>query len=164
MLQRIYVIWWDVLINVLTASVLMPRELRYVAYKIAGLNVQTRAINPRCYFGGNQISIGQGTFINYNCYFDNTSPISIGNNCDIAMEVIFCTSTHEMGTKQRRAGKSTGKPIEVKDGCWIGARATIMPGVTIGEGCIIASGSVVNKDCEPNGMYAGVPARRIKDM
>jgi acetyltransferase-like isoleucine patch superfamily enzyme len=47
---------------------------------------------------------------------------------------------------------------------WIGANAIILCGVTVGEGCIIASGSVVTKDCYPNGMYAGVPAKRIKDL
>ena len=50
------------------------------------------------------------------------------------------------------------------DGCWICAGCTILPGVTIGEGCVIAAGSVVNKDCAPDGLYAGVPAKRIKDL
>jgi maltose O-acetyltransferase len=77
---------------------------------------------------------------------------------------MFCTSTHEIGSRERRGGKSISIPIKVGNGCWIGARSMILPGVTIGDGCIIAAGSVVTKDCEPNGLYAGTPAKRIKDL
>nr|WP_243895920.1 acyltransferase [Paenibacillus sp. F411] len=77
---------------------------------------------------------------------------------------MFCTDTHEIGTSDERGGERKLLPIKVDDGCWIGARVTILPGVTVGQGCIIAAGAVVTKDCEPNGLYAGVPARRIKDL
>jgi maltose O-acetyltransferase len=80
------------------------------------------------------------------------------------MEVLFCTSTHIMGPATERAGRVHPQPITVGDGCWIGARSVILPGVTIGDGCVIAAGAVVNKDCAANGMYAGVPARRVKDL
>ncbi|QYR20593.1 acyltransferase [Paenibacillus sp. sptzw28] len=80
------------------------------------------------------------------------------------MDVLFCTSSHDPGTKHKRAGKNNGKPIIIGDGSWIGARSIILQGVTVGEGCIIAAGSLVNKDCEPNGLYAGIPAKRIKDL
>ncbi|WP_060664555.1 DapH/DapD/GlmU-related protein [Bacillus sp. CHD6a] len=80
------------------------------------------------------------------------------------MEVLFCTSTHEFGTCERRAGKPYGKPIKIGNGCWVGARVTILPGVTIGDGCIIAAGSVVTKDCESNSLYSGVPAKRVKGL
>jgi maltose O-acetyltransferase len=52
----------------------------------------------------------------------------------------------------------------IEDGCWIGAGATILPGVTVRAGCIVASGAIVTKDCEPNGLYAGNPARRIREL
>lgn len=52
----------------------------------------------------------------------------------------------------------------VGDGCWIGANATILPGVTVAPGCVIAAGAVVTKDTEPDGLYAGVPARRVRDL
>ncbi|MCR4913326.1 MAG: acyltransferase [Lactobacillus sp.] len=55
-------------------------------------------------------------------------------------------------------------PVKIDDGCWIGANVTILPGVHIGKGCVIGAGAVVNKDCEPNGVYVGVPAKRIKDL
>jgi len=80
------------------------------------------------------------------------------------MEVLLCTSTHEIGSESQRAGTTIQLPIIIEDGCWVGARANILPGVKIGKGCIIAAGSVVTKDCEPNGLYAGVPAKRIRDL
>jgi maltose O-acetyltransferase len=54
------------------------------------------------------------------------------------------------------------KPVRVSDRCWLGARATILPGVTIGEGTIIGAGAVVTKDCKPGAVYVGVPARRLR--
>ncbi|WP_081357668.1 acyltransferase [Neomoorella thermoacetica] len=80
------------------------------------------------------------------------------------MEVMICTSTHVIGEKNKRAGESKNLPVIIGDGCWIGTRAVILPGVKIGEGCIIAAGAVVTKDCESNGLYAGVPAKRIKNL
>lgn len=52
----------------------------------------------------------------------------------------------------------------IEDGCWIGACTTIMPGVKIAKGCVIGSHSLVLKDTEPNGLYTGIPAKRIKDL
>ncbi len=77
---------------------------------------------------------------------------------------MFCTTTHKMGTSERRAKEVIEKSIVIGSGTWIGARATIIPGVYVGNGCVIAAGAIVSKDCEPNGLYAGVPARRIKNL
>nr|WP_246298615.1 DapH/DapD/GlmU-related protein [Nocardioides panaciterrulae] len=80
------------------------------------------------------------------------------------MRVLFCTATHEIGPASRRAGEQVKADITVGDGVWIGAGAQVMPGVTIGDGCVIAAGTVVVRDCAPHGMYAGVPARRVRDL
>lgn len=80
------------------------------------------------------------------------------------MDVLFCVSSHEIGASTGRAGKDVKKGIKIGNGCWIGARVTILPGVEIKEGCVIASGAVVTSVCEPNGLYGGVPARRIKNL
>jgi maltose O-acetyltransferase len=161
---RLLIIRWELWVNIIAASPLLPPQVRFLFYKIAGIKLSTNDIRPRCYMGGNRISIGNGTFINCYCHFDNSSHIVIGENCSIAMEVMFVTSTHELGGPKQRAGKSIGKPIRIENGCWIGARSTILPGVTIREGCMIAAGSFIVKDCESNGLYAGVPAKRIKEL
>ncbi|QJA09391.1 acyltransferase [Romboutsia sp. CE17] len=75
---------------------------------------------------------------------------------------MFCTSTHKIGDKSKRAGNFYSQNIKVGNGCWIGARATILPGVIIEDGCIIAAGSVVSKNCESNYLYAGIPAKKIR--
>ena len=58
----------------------------------------------------------------------------------------------------RRAGEGTARPIEIGDGCWIGARSVILGGVRIGAGCVVAAGSVVTRDVPDNVLVAGVPA------
>jgi maltose O-acetyltransferase len=92
------------------------------------------------------------------------APISIGDDCSIGMEVLLCTSTHELGPSSCRAGDLAGKPIVISNGCWIGARSIILPGVTIGSGSIIGAGSVVTKDCGPNGLYCGSPAQLVRKL
>ena len=102
--------------------------------------------------------------MNHRCYFDTRDRISVGARVAFGMEVMVCTSTHEPGDQQRRAGPYTTAPVTIGDGSWIGARALILPGVTVGEGCVVAAGAVVREDCEPGGLYAGVPARRVRDL
>ena len=69
-----------------------------------------------------------------------------------------------IGSRERRAGASTAKSIEIGNGTWIGARSVILPGVKIGEGVIIGAGAVVVEDCEDNSLYAGNPAHLIKRL
>jgi maltose O-acetyltransferase len=110
------------------------------------------------------VRIGKETFINNNCFFLNLNSVTIGENCAIGPEVMFADATHYIGGQKRRAGGLVTKPIEVGNGCWIGARAMILPGVHVGESCVISAGAVVTKNCQANGLYAGVPARRVKDL
>lgn len=154
----------DIIINKIASSKLVSNKIRVLIYKLCGLKICTKNIKPDCFMGGTDITIGKDTFINYGCFFDNSSSIEVGMNCNIAMQVMFCTSSHEIGDSEKRAGMNIGQPIKIEDGCWIGARAMILPGVTIGKGCVIAAGAVVTKDCEPNGLYIGVPAKRTREL
>ena len=139
-------------LNGICSSNIFHNKIRKVLYKIAGLNIGQASIHSECFIGGNNLTIGDGTFI------------CIKEKCNIAYEVTFCTSSHRIGNSEKRAGENIAKGITVNKGCWIGARVTILPGVTVGEGCIIAAGSVVSEDCEPNSLYAGVPAKKVKDL
>lgn len=154
----------DAVLNVIPASPLVPTVVRFLIYRAAGLDLRTYKIYPRCFFGGNQVSIGKGTFVSYGCFFDAVASISIGDRCAIANEVCFVTSYHLVGGPKARAGERRARPIRIGNGCWVGARATFLPGVSVGDGCIIGAGAVVTKDCEPNALYAGVPARVIKRL
>ena len=75
---------------------------------------------------------------------------------------MLITGTHHLGEEYQRAGVETALPITVGDGAWIGANCTILPGVTIGRGAVVAAGSVVTKSIGDNEMYAGVPAKLIR--
>ncbi len=143
----------------------MPTRLRTELLRAFGLSIHSSCrVSARCWFGGSGISLGRGTFLNYDCFLDNSAPVTIGEGCSLGMGVMIVTSEHEIGPGSRRAGRAKSAPVIIGDGTWVGARAFIGPGVTIGNGCIIGAGAVVLGDCDPNGLYAGVPARRVKDL
>ena len=148
----------DIVLNYFLNSPLIPIQLRWRLLRAYGLQIERSSISPKVWFGSSNISIGEGTFINYRAIFHTHGRISIGKNCDIAMDAEFITTAHEVGGPDRRAGQPVPRPISIGDGVWIGARALIMPGVTIGSGAVVAAGSVVTGDCEPNSLYAGAPA------
>jgi maltose O-acetyltransferase len=153
------------IVNTLLASVLVPARVRVAALRVCGMRIGAGAsVYPLCFLSDTNITIGSNTFVNAKCFFDNFAAITVGERCEIAMEVMLCTSSHGIGTADYRAGDLFGAPVVIGDGCWLGARVTVLPGVTIGEGCLIAAGAVVTVDCEPNGLYAGVPARRVRDL
>jgi len=111
-----------------------------------------------------KLIIGQHCLINLGCLFDLGAPITIGHRVAIGHEVLLLTGSHEVGPPAYRAGPLYTRPITIGDGAWIGSRSTVLPGVTIGAGAIIAAGSLVNKNVAPNTMVGGTPARLIKDM
>jgi maltose O-acetyltransferase len=155
---------WHWLVNVLAASPAVGRERRSRLLARAGVDVGKALVEPGCFFFGADVHLGEWTWVNHRVYFDSRDRIDIGAFCSIAMEVMFCTSTHAMGGPEKRAGEYRSAPIRVGDGTWIGTRAVVMPGVTIAPSCVIGAGAIVTKDTEPNGLYAGVPAKRIKDL
>jgi maltose O-acetyltransferase len=143
---------------------LVPRNLRWLLLTAVGLRLKTRQIAPGSLFTGPDVAIGRGSFVNTMCLFDAWAPITLGNRVAVGMGVLFATSTHKLGPSGARAGPLDVAPITVGDGVWIGARAVLLPGVSVGSGCVIAAGAVVTEDCAPDGLYAGVPARRIRDL
>ncbi len=158
--------WWsELVLNGFLGSKLLPFPLRPLLLRRFGLEVGEGAvIFHGCFFGGTDVSIGERTFVNYSCTFDNNAAITIGSDCAIGMNVLVVTSTHEVGPSQRRAGALSSAAVVIEDGCWIGAGATILCGVTIGPGSIVAAGSVVTDDVVPNVLVGGVPAREITQL
>ncbi len=140
---------------------------RYLAKNI-GVDVGDGAcINGyTCFFGEGHVSIGKNTWVGLKNVFYCTqfAEIRIGENCDIGPEVAFVPGSHAIGIHERRAGKGSGCNIVIGNGCWIGARVTILGGVTIGNGSIIGAGALVNKDVPANTLYAGVPAKLIRSL
>lgn len=151
------------IVNTLASSKLIGHRQRGLILRWAGIDVAPSAVvYPSCFFGGSRISIGPQTFINWGCFFDNIGEIAIGARCSVGMQVMFCTSDHHHGGHDQRGGALVGRKIVVGDGCWLGARVIVLPGVTVGPGCIVGAGSVVTKDCEPNSLVVGSPARLVR--
>lgn len=157
-------ILYDVMVNALAGSFLCPKFLRRYIYLTFGMKIQSKNINPKAYFSGSNIAVGRDCYVGYMVFFDGIGGIIIEDCCNIAMKCTFVTSTHCIGASNRRAGDNQTKMIKVGRGSWIGANSTILPGVTIGEGCIIGAGSVVVGNCDSNSLYAGVPAKKIKEL
>ncbi len=104
---------------------------------------------------GDRLTIGEHCGFNDGCFFDLEDHVTIGNHVAVGHEVMFLTQTYEVGTAEKRAGKVVRAPIVVEDGAWLGARCTVMPGVTIGAGAVIGAGAMVTKDVAANMLLLG---------
>lgn len=114
---------------------------------------------------GGKIEIGNNVSINPACIIYGHGGIKIGNDVRIAAQVVCVPANHNYDRRDeliRKQGQ-TYKGIVIEDDVWIGTGAKILDGVTIAKGCVIAAGAVVSKSTEPYGVYAGVPARKIKE-
>lgn len=116
-----------------------------------------------CDYGPN-IKLGKYVFINANCYLMDGGGIEIGDHCFIGPYCGFYTAAHPLQYKYRNQGLEKALPIKVGDNCWFGANVSVMPGVTIGSGCVIAAGAVVTKDIPDNSVAAGVPAKVVRTI
>lgn len=156
---------WDVFINGLCASWIIPCAVRNAILKCLCHHEVLGDVSPHVYIQSRQFSLGRRSYINrFSKICNGGAPVRIGNDCAVAFQVTFCTDNHDYSTPGHRAGKVTGKAIIVEDGTWIGADCVILPGVRIGSGCVIGAGSVVSKDCEPHSLYKGNPAVKIRDL
>lgn len=108
-----------------------------------------------------RLSIGKQCAINVGFSVDLGADITIGDNVSIGHDVMILTTSHKLGPASHRAGLHHLRPVRIGDGAWICARATILPGVTVGAGAVVSAGSVVNKDVPPNSIVAGSPARVV---
>lgn len=112
-------------------------------------------------YGRGKLNIGRNTWLSPGAvvYTHLRAEVTIGDRCDVGPGVEFITGSHRIGPPSRRAGAGTAQSIRIGDGCWIGAGSRILGGVTIGEGVVVAAGSVVTRDVPPHTLVAGVPAR-----
>ena len=109
---------------------------------------------------GKNITVGKNVFINTGCRFQDQGGIRIGDHVLIGHNVVLATLNHDFAPYNRATMHPA--PIHIEDRVWIGANATVVPGVTIGENSIVAAGAVVTKDVPPNTIVGGVPAKVLK--
>jgi len=117
----------------------------------------------RCDYGFN-ISIGARSFLNYDCTLLDCNRITIGQEVQMAPGVHLYTATHPLDAAARRSGAESALPIVIGDGVWLGGRAVVCPGVTIGENTVVGAGSVVTRDLPANVVAAGSPCRVIRRL
>jgi maltose O-acetyltransferase len=111
----------------------------------------------RCDYG-TRISIGDRTFVNYDCIMLDGAAITIGADCQIATRVQLLTATHPLAAEPRRDGWESVAPIAIGDNVWLGGGVIVCPGVTIGDDTVIGAGAVVTRDLPAGVLAAGVPA------
>jgi acetyltransferase-like isoleucine patch superfamily enzyme len=111
---------------------------------------------------GRFITIGKRVYVNHACTFLDMGGITLEDDVLIGPKVNLVTENHPLDPVNRRA--LICKPIVIKRNAWIGAAATILPGVTIGENAVVAAGAVVSKDVPANTVVGGVPAKVIKTI
>ncbi len=111
-----------------------------------------------------RLRIGRGCYINAGCTFDARDFITIGDDVAIGHEVMLLTATHDSRFPSKRGGDIITSPVFIEDGAWLGARAIILPGVTIGAGAIVAAGAVVSKNVAAHTIVGGIPAKKIREL
>lgn len=122
----------------------------------------TKVVGP-IYCSGKMI-VGKNCWIGRNLEINGNGTVTIGDQCDIAPDVIFQTGSHEIGGSERRAGEGITEDITVGNGCWIGVRSTILGGVSISDGAVVAACALVNKNVQQDTLVGGLPAREIKRL
>ncbi|MCQ6563204.1 maltose acetyltransferase domain-containing protein [Paenibacillus mendelii] len=117
----------------------------------------------RCDYGYN-IHIGENFYANFDCVLLDVCEIRIGDNAFLAPGVHIYTATHPLDAQVRISGAEYGKPVTIGHNVWIGGRAVINPGVSIGDNVVVASGAIVTKDVPDNVVVGGNPAKIIKQI
>lgn len=141
-----------------------PEEVRAIFSEIIGAPVdESFCLFPPFYtdFGKN-IRVGKNVFINCCCCFQDQGGITIGDGALIGHNVVLATINHGFAPEHR--GDNHFAPIVIGRHVWIGSNATVLQGVTIGDGAVAAAGAVVTKDVPPMTVVGGVPARVIKKI
>jgi maltose O-acetyltransferase len=150
----------------LAGHVLTPARLRVRLLRRAGVTVEgfLEIFSGLRVTGEGQISVGDGCFINHDCLIDAAADVTLGRNVALANRVALVTSDHDLTDPRARAGARILRPIVIGEGAWLGAGVMVLGGVTVGAGAVIGAGAIVTKDVPPNTLWAGVPARQLREL
>ena len=141
-----------------------PEELRKLFSQLIGQPVdESFGLFPPFHTDcGKNIHIGKNVFINMGCKFQDQGGIYLGDGALIGHNVVLATLNHAKSPKDRSS--MLPAPIRIGKHVWIGSNATVLPGVTIGDGAIVAAGAVVTHDVPENTIVGGVPARVLRHL
>lgn len=141
-----------------------PQEIRALFSALTGTTIDDSFnLFPPFYsdFGKN-IRVGKNVFINAGCHFQDQGGIRIGDGALIGHNVVLATLNHDIDPENR--GTMHPASIVIGKNVWVGSNATILPGINIGDGAIIAAGAVVTKDVDENTIVGGIPAKLIRQI
>ncbi len=156
------------------SSQLCSDRLRARIYRRLGAAIAPSAvIYAGCIFTNPEkmhyIRIGENSFVNCGCFFENNAPIAIGSNVAIAPQCSFFTTTHPLSNgdhDKRVRGQPVLLPVTVGHGSWIGARSTLLPGSRVDDGAVIGACGLVLEEQVLGGdrLYVGAPTRALKNL
>lgn len=157
--NRIFNIFLDLELYILYLVGLVPSHIiRKFFYTLAGIKLHGTLHMWARFYDPTGITIGKDSIVGDHAFLDGRSAIKIGQHTDIASEVMIYNSEHNLTAEDFSA---TLAPVEIGDYVFIGPRAIILPGVTIGRGAVVAAGAVVTKDVPDFAIVGGVPAKVI---
>lgn len=135
--------------------------IRMKAYRRLGLQIgaQSTILMSTEMHRAEDLVIGDNTVINQHCLLDGRGGLRIGSNVNISSHVLLVAGSHDIQDGAGFAGSAL--PITIEDYVWLCTRCTVLPGVTVGRGAVVAAGAVVTKSVSPYAVMAGVPARKI---
>lgn len=145
-------------------------RLRVLVLRLAGLSIGHGTImvgTPKITGSGNfykLLKVGRDCWFNIECVLDVHAEVMIGDRVSFGQQVMLLTNTHELGPSAWRSGLLKALPVKIGDGAWLGARCTILPGVIVGEGAVVAAGAMVTTDVSTNTLVAGVPATVVREL
>ena len=113
---------------------------------------------------GYNLHVGDGFYANVGCVFLDTARLSFGANCLLGPSVHVYAATHPLNAADRAAGLERGDPVTIGDDVWVGGRAVLTPGVTVGDRAAVAAGSVVVDDVPVDTLVGGNPAEPIRKL
>ncbi len=140
-------------------------ERQTILQQLVGQIGQNSIIEPPfyCVYGQN-ISIGDHVYLNYQCIILDTNKVDIGNYVMIGPNVQIYASAHLLQAEARNLGLEIAKPIMIEDNVWLGGGAILLPGVRIGRNAVVGAGAVVSRSVLANTVVAGNPARVIRNI
>ncbi len=163
--RRIYEWFSPVLIPIMFLSLkftghIPSHHIRKAIYRAFGMRIER---GSHIYSGAEirnpiGIKIGTGSSIGHNAILDGRHRLVIGNNVNFSTAVWVWTAEHDVSSLEF---KGIGAPVIIEDYVWLSCRVTVLPGVTVGEGAVVAAGAVVTKDVPAYTIVGGVPARKI---
>lgn len=152
------------LIQALNSGHHSPAAIRQIISQITGQQIDPSVEIRLPFYSdfGRHLKIGKDVFINGGAFFTDLGGIELADKVLIGPKATIVSVNHPLTPANRRGVELN--PVKINRNAWVGANATVLPGVTIGENAVVAAGAVVTKDVPANTVVAGVPARVIKKI